>query len=81
MLIDMYNDLMGYAVRKLPMKYINPGHEQTLLIHGETAGSQAWYMTFGSPVHEQVEVAQVPAVVGRKGRSYVLKLSGHQRHM
>jgi glycosyl hydrolase family 38 len=57
-LIDKYKDQMGFAVLRLPESYITPGEKLQLKIVAEDAGSDIWYMTFKSGIHEKVEVAQ-----------------------
>ncbi len=71
-MIDMYHDLMGYAVLKLPLQLVKRGKGQTLRILGESAGSPVWYMTFQSPIREDLSADQVPAVVKHDGRQYDL---------
>lgn len=69
-MIDMYHDLMGYAFLKLPAKYVKKGEEQVVRIHGQSTGSRVWYMTFETPVREEVNLNQIPAVVKRNGKLY-----------
>lgn len=71
-MIDMYNDLMGYALLKVPLTDIELGKSQDLRIHGESAGSPVWYMTFESPIREQLKAVQVPAVANHGGNQYDL---------
>ncbi len=71
-MIDQYNDLMGYAVLKLPLQLVERGKGQVLQIHGQSDGSQAWYMTFESPIREELSAEQVPAIVRHDGKQYDL---------
>ncbi len=71
-MIDMYDDLMGYAVLRLPLRLVEPGKGQVLRIHGQSDGSQVWYMTFESPIREELRAEQVPAVIRHDGRQYDL---------
>ncbi len=71
-MIDQYNDLMGYAVLKLPAADLEQGKEQTLRIHGQDAGSPVWYMTFEAPVKKEIKISQVPAIAREGGKSYDL---------
>ncbi len=71
-MIDMYNDLMGYAVLKLPRQLIELGKGEVLRIHGKSEGSQVWYMTFESPIREELKAEQVPAVIKHAGNTYDL---------
>lgn len=71
-LIDQYNDLMGYAVLKLPRSRVKPGQQQVIQVSGENAGSRAWYMTFEAPIEEKVEVRQIEALTKTNGKLYDL---------
>ncbi|MBN1270804.1 MAG: hypothetical protein JXB26_00905 [Candidatus Aminicenantes bacterium] len=62
-MIDKYDDLMGYAVLKIPRALVLPGKPQKLKVAGETAGSRAWYMTFEASLEEDVGIRPVPAVI------------------
>jgi alpha-mannosidase len=57
-MIDKYDDLMGYAILKLPKSYLTPGKPLTLKVVGESAGSNAWYMTFKSPIKKDLSIKQ-----------------------
>lgn len=71
-MIDKYDDLMGYAVLKLPLNEIKKGESQVLKIQGQSAGSPSWYMTFESPVREEIKINQIPAVAKQNGKLYDL---------
>ncbi len=71
-MIDQYDDLMGYAILKLPLRLTKLGEAQKIKINCQGAGSQAWYMTFESPVKEKMEVKQLEAVMKKGEKSYGL---------
>jgi len=71
-MIDMYNDLMGYAVLRMPLNELRLGRSQILRINGETAASRTWYMTFESPVQEKMKITQLPSAVRENGGIYDL---------
>ncbi len=71
-MIDIYNDLMGYAVLKVPRADVELGKSQNLRVHGESAGSPVWYMTFESAIREGLKAVQVPGVVRHDGGQYDL---------
>lgn len=69
-LIDQYNDLMGFVILRLPLSHLKSGQQQIIRVAGEEAGSRAWYMTFESPIGEEVEINQVEAVTNSGGKLY-----------
>ena len=71
-MIDQYDDLMGYAILKLPLRLAKLGEAQKMKINCQGAGSPAWYMTFESPVREKMQVKQLEAVMKKGGKSYGL---------
>ncbi len=71
-MIDQYDDLMGYAMLKVPARLVELGQAQNIKITCQGAGSRAWYMTFESPVKEKMEVKQLEAVAKKDGKSYGL---------
>ncbi len=71
-MIDQFDDLMGYAILKLPSRLVKQDEGQDIKITGQSAGSQAWYMTFESPVRERINVRQLEAVVKKGGKAYNL---------
>ena len=62
-MIDKFDDLMGYAVLRVPRGRFTPGEPLRLSVAGESAGSRAWYITFQSPVEPGARIAARPAVV------------------
>ncbi len=62
-LLDKYDDPMGYAVLSVPSSLLIEGKPQTIRVSGESAGSNAWYMTFEAGVHDTVYVEQTPCVL------------------
>lgn len=62
-MIDKYNDQMGFAVLRIPVTAITPGKSVRLKMVGEDAGSNLWYMTFKSDLHETISVSQEQVVM------------------
>ncbi len=75
-MIDQFDDLMGYAILKVPASVVKPGEAQRIKITCESAGSAAWYMTFESPVREKMQITQLEAIVKEKGKQYGLAQFG-----
>jgi len=69
-MLDKYDDPMGYAVLKVPSKFLVKGKPQVIKIMGESASSNVWYMTFESGVEEKVDIIQEEAVIMEKGKQY-----------
>jgi hypothetical protein len=62
-MIDRFNDLMGYAILRVPRASLIPGKPLRIRVSGESAGSRAWYITFQAAAKERAELAALPAVV------------------
>lgn len=71
-MIDQYDDLMGYAILRIPLRLAKLGLAQSIKITCQGVGSRAWYMTFESPVKEKMEVKQLEAVTKKGGKSFGL---------
>ena len=69
-MLDKYNDPMGYAVLRVPWKLLLENKSQKIKITGESAGSNVWYMTFESAVSEKMEVVQQEAIIRENGKQY-----------
>ncbi|MBN1154367.1 glycosyl hydrolase family 38 [candidate division KSB1 bacterium] len=67
-MVDKYNDLMGYASLKLPVKLINPGEPVRLKMVAEEANSTVWYMTFIEKVVPDVKILPRNAVLKDEGK-------------
>lgn len=65
--IDRHRDVMGYAILTLPAGLVIPGEPVSLQVHGESAGSNIWYMTFKYPVVDEIGVGMQQVLV-RKGK-------------
>jgi alpha-mannosidase len=65
-MLDKYDDPMGYAILTVPASLLKKGVSQTLRVHGETAGSRTWYMTFEAGVAEKMGFVQQEAVLRTK---------------
>lgn len=75
-MIDRFDDLMGYAILRVPRSALRPGHPLRLRVAGESAGSWNWYFTFQSAVSDRAELLSRPAVVrDRAGNFQPLILS------
>ena len=62
-LVDKHDDLMGYASLKLPKNYLQPGKPLIMKVAGESAGSNAWYMTFQSNVKSKATIVPLQAII------------------
>lgn len=62
-MLDKYNDPMGYAIFTVPRSLILSGKSQNIRILGESAGSRTWYMTFEASVEEKMEMIQEPCLI------------------
>ncbi len=66
-LVDRYDDLMGYLYLAVPRSLLTPGRPLRIDVAGERAGSNDWYMTFEHPVAESVQLVAEPALVHDPG--------------
>ena len=62
-MLDKYNDPMGYAFLTVPSALIRKGERQSLKVSGESAGSRTWYMTFETGVAEKTTLDQQDALI------------------
>lgn len=71
-MLDKYDDPMGYAVLKVPAAMVRKGFVQNIKITGESAASRVWYMTFESPVQESLDIVQEEAILrdGKGGKGF-----------
>ena len=67
-ILDKYNDPMGYAILRVPVSIVTAGKPQVLKINGEGAGSRSWYMTFEASVREDLKIVQSDAVILKEGK-------------
>ncbi len=68
LILDKFNDPMGYAFLRVPRSLIISGKPQVLKITGEDAGSRSWYMTFEAGINESVRIVQSDAVIRKDGK-------------
>ena len=69
-MVDRFGDLMGYAILRVPRAELKPGKPLRISVAGESAGSQAWYITFPSVVREDAVLSVRPALVRGKTGNY-----------
>ncbi|MEN8187875.1 MAG: glycoside hydrolase family 38 C-terminal domain-containing protein [Bacteroidota bacterium] len=69
-MIDKYNDQMGFALLKLPVKSLTPGQPVLLEISSETIDNDAWYMTYKGNLIDKVEVYQNKVVAKNDGKLF-----------
>ncbi len=69
-LLDKYNDPLGYAILTAPVSFLRTGQPQTLKIVGESTGKMTWYMTYESPVEEQIIAVQEEALIKGGDKNY-----------
>ncbi len=62
-MVDRYGDLFGYGTVRLARRDVVPGRPLALAVHGEEAGSRAWYMTFRHRLSPRPRVYQNPVLV------------------
>ena len=62
-MIDRFDDLMGYAVVRLPRSVWSRGKPVRLEVVGESANSRTWYMTFMASIEESARAASRPVLV------------------
>ncbi|USN99561.1 MAG: hypothetical protein H6810_02520 [Phycisphaeraceae bacterium] len=74
-MLDRFDDLMGYAILRVPKSQLTPGEPLRLSVVGESAGSRTWYITFMSPVAEGASVTTPPALLrGAHGNKHPIVL-------
>jgi Glycosyl hydrolases family 38 N-terminal domain/Glycosyl hydrolases family 38 C-terminal domain len=64
--IDRAGDHFGYMFLKLPDKYIIPGKQIDLKIVGSKSNSQAWVMTYTSPIKPDFRLQSCEALLKSK---------------
>jgi hypothetical protein len=69
-MLDKYEDQMGFAILKMPVSAIHLGKVQTFTVTTDSKESNAWYMTFKSPVVEDIDIYQNKVVVKQDGALY-----------
>jgi len=69
-MLDKYEDQMGFAILKLPIKAINPGESTNLKISAEAVENNAWFMTFKTGVEEKIDIYQNKVVAKRGGNLF-----------
>ena len=69
-LLDKYNDPLGYAILTVPFRFLQAGQPQIVKVVAESAGKMTWYMTYESPVEEQISLLQEEALLKGEGGNY-----------
>ncbi len=69
-MIDRFDDLMGYAILRVPRAMLTPGKPLRIAVVGESAGSSVWYITFQEAVSEQASLAATPALLRSNNGNY-----------
>ncbi len=69
-LTDKYGDVMGYAILTLPRSFLEPGKSIEISVHGESANSRSWYMTFERAVSSGLRIVPEDLVINRQGKPY-----------
>jgi glycosyl hydrolase family 38 len=69
-LLDKYEDQMGFAILRLPVKAIKLGEPTHLKLSTKTIDNAAWFMTFKTPIEEKIEVYQDKVVAKKDGKLY-----------
>ncbi|TKG97121.1 glycosyl hydrolase family 38 [Puteibacter caeruleilacunae] len=62
---DANKDLFGFMFLRVPAKFLKKGEPLQISITGSKAGSNCWYMTFQEPLEAGIQVAALPAVMGK----------------
>lgn len=76
-MIDRHGDAFGYATLRLPASAVksSAGRPVNMKVMAEDAGSNVWYMTFMSGIHERFEINQEQMIVKEdEKRFYQVKL-------
>ncbi|HEU5359259.1 MAG TPA: hypothetical protein VFU45_09075, partial [Gemmatimonadales bacterium] len=63
LLVDWAGDVNGLMSMRVPLADFPTGAAVTMRVTGESAGSQAWYMTFTQPVAPMAQVSAEQALV------------------
>lgn len=67
-LVDGANDLFGFMILRVPKKLLKAGKPLELNVRGDASNSQAWYMTFLSPIPTGMTYKAFPAVYRVNGK-------------
>lgn len=68
--IDRFDDLMGYAILRVPRQALKPGRPLRLRVSGESAQGWNWYITFQSSISNRAELLPRPAVLRDPAGNY-----------
>jgi hypothetical protein len=63
LLVDWAGDVNGLMTMRVPLADFPGGTALTMRVTGESAGSQAWYMTFTQPVAPMAQISAEQALV------------------
>lgn len=75
LLVDWAGDVNGLVTMRIPLADLERGAPATLRVTGESAGSQAWYMTFTHPVAPVARLSGEQALLrGTHGAQQSLRL-------
>ena len=69
-MLDKYEDQMGFAILKIPSRLIKKGLKNLIAISTKTQGNNAWFMTFRSPIFENITAYQNKVVVKENGQLF-----------
>ncbi|HPF40447.1 MAG TPA: glycoside hydrolase family 38 C-terminal domain-containing protein [Phycisphaerae bacterium] len=69
-MIDRFDDLMGYAILRVPRSMLTPGRPLTISVVGESADSSVWFIVFASGVSERAELSVIPALLRSEQGDY-----------
>lgn len=67
-LVDGCGDLFGFMYLQIPRNRVKKGQSLTLSVTGSKSNSQAWYMTFQSPITSGVKFKAYPSLYKEKGK-------------
>ncbi len=62
-LVDKYDDLMGYWFLKVPLSKYPKGDSLRLKVMGESAGSRSWFMVFKNLLESKIELYSEQALL------------------
>ncbi|MCA9255150.1 MAG: hypothetical protein KDA33_05905, partial [Phycisphaerales bacterium] len=69
-MIDRFDDLMGYAILRVPRSMLTPGKPLTIGVVGESADSSVWFIVFASSVSERADLSVIPALLRSEQGDY-----------
>ena len=67
-LVDQHRDLFGYAFLKVPVSLLVKGKPLRIKVHGESAASRVWYMTFQHVLSDTLVIVPQEALL-REGKN------------